>query len=104
MAVPVTWQAIAPLAERVRCQPIAPVVERVRCQPIARVEEGAGIGLAGAVHQRALEEARSTAEMEVPRARVAAEEARAWVVVGSAAAVARAAVVIVAAEAGDKRT
>ena len=66
--------------------------------PAARIE------LVAAVLHRAAEVALSVAEMEVPRARVAAEEAKAWVVAALAGAAAGAAAVIVAAEAGDKRT
>ena len=59
---------------------------------------------AAAVLQRVVVVTLSAAEMEVPRARVAAEEAKAWVVAALAGAAAGAAAVIVAAEAGDKRT
>jgi hypothetical protein len=72
----------------------------VRDQPVAAAQTVS----VPAVLQRVVVVARSVAEMEVLRARVAAEEARAWVVAALAGAAAGAAVVIVAAEAGDKRT
>jgi hypothetical protein len=60
------------------------VAALAQCQPVVPV---ARIVSVTAVLQRALEEARSAAEMEVPRARAAAEEAKAWVVAASAVAV-----------------
>jgi hypothetical protein len=65
-----------------------------RCQRIVVAE----IVSAAAVLQRVVVVALSAAEMEVPLAPVATEEARAWVVAASAAAVAA-----VAEDAGDKQ-
>jgi hypothetical protein len=84
-----------------------PVAERALCRPLDRRVAAAAAIVSVVINLRwAAAAVRSAAEVEVSLARVAAEEARAWVAAASAVAVAgdvAVAVVAVAGDAGDEQ-